>query len=188
MEKSNIIFFILIILIGISVFFIVKSDKSSEDADRIQISQTLNSSTSKSEVILAPEISGVTPDGKTLNVRDLKGKVVVVDFWASSCPPCRQFIPTLVGLYGKYKDKGLEIVGVYVDDRDQNLANMMSLKKQHGSSWLQIVGQGAFESARRYNVTGIPHIALIGKDGSLVIQNVRDRNNIEKHVVQELQK
>ena len=188
MDKSNAIFIVLVILIGVAVFFIVKNDKAPEDVGKVQISQSKKSNETNSNVVLAPEISGVTPEGKTLNVRDFKGKVVVVDFWASWCAPCRQFIPTLVDLYSRYKDKGLEIVGVYVDNRDPNLVNMRSIKKQFSTSWHQIVGQGAFESARRYNVMGIPHIALIAKDGSIVMQNVRDRYDIEKYIIQELNK
>lgn len=188
MDKNNLIFFALIILIVIAVFFLVSNDSSTKDANRVQNPPEQKSNNPQSNVILAPEISGVTPDGKPLNIKDFKGKVVVVDFWASSCPPCRQYIPTLVDIYGKYKDKGLEIVGVYVDNRDRNLANMKYIKKQTGSTWSQIVGKGAFDAAQRYNVTGIPHIALIGKDGSLVMKSVRDRYNIEQLIVKELSK
>ncbi|MEW6536760.1 MAG: TlpA disulfide reductase family protein [Candidatus Auribacterota bacterium] len=57
-----------------------------------------------------------TLDGSTLQLSDMAGKVVVIDFWATWCPPCRKMIPDLKALYSKYKDKGLEIVGISLDE------------------------------------------------------------------------
>jgi thiol-disulfide isomerase/thioredoxin len=183
---------------GVAVFFVVKGEQSQKNSmeppETKNVSQNHNPiertepTTIDKNVDLAPKISGQTLDGKALNVADLRGKVVVVDFWASWCAPCRQYIPHLAKLYSKYKDKGLEIVGVYVDDRDPNFSNMASIKRQLNANWTQIVGQGAFESAQRYGVRGIPHIALIAKDGSLVYQNVPNRFNIEQYIKKELAK
>jgi len=193
MDKSYYVVLVLIILMAVAIYFVVADESTTMKAKGVKNDSTTQSNDSKSTVYpenvnLAPRISGQTPDGGTLNVADLRGKVVVVDFWASWCAPCRQFIPTLSDLYSKYKDKGLEIVGVYIDQNDSSFRNLNAIKNQLQDSWPQIVGEGAFESAQRYNVQGIPHIALIAKDGSLVFQNVPNRYDIERYVQQELAK
>lgn len=64
----------------------------------------------------APAFSVKSLDGKTLALSDLKGKIVVVNFWATWCPPCRAEIPDFVEVYNRFKPKGLEIVGISVDE------------------------------------------------------------------------
>lgn len=64
----------------------------------------------------APAFSVKSLDGKTLDLSELKGKIVVVNFWATWCPPCRAEIPDFVEVYNRFKSKGLEIVGISVDE------------------------------------------------------------------------
>ena len=67
----------------------------------------------------APDFTLTTLDGKTITRDGLKGKVVLLDFWATWCPPCRAAIPHLVKLYDKYKDEGLMVIGISLDKGDQ---------------------------------------------------------------------
>lgn len=69
---------------------------------------------------IAPDFSGLTPEGKTLSLNDVKSKVTIIDFWASWCKPCRRENPNVVKLYEKYHDKGLEIIGVSLDNNGQS--------------------------------------------------------------------
>ena len=182
MDKSFLTVFILIIVIAIGAYFLAKSDPQAPNTPGVPNNAPGGSGN-------APQIAGTTPEGKQIDVgRDFQGKVVLVDFWASWCKPCRDFIPTLKSLNDKYKSAGLEIVGVYIDQRDKNYANLNAIKKNMGANWTQIVGQGAMLSSQRYGVRSIPHLTLIDKNGNLIQKRVNNRNDIERLIVQALQK
>ncbi|MBQ8501322.1 MAG: AhpC/TSA family protein [Bacteroides sp.] len=96
-----------------------------------------------------------------------KGKVVLVDFWASWCGPCRQEMPNLVEAYKQYKDKGFEIVGVSLD-RDQK--SWEKGVKELNITWPQMSDLKFWEceGARLYAVNGIPHVVLIDGEGTII--------------------
>lgn len=112
------------------------------------------------------DIKSKTPDGKSISLSDYagKGKVVLVDFWASWCGPCRNEMPFIVSLYEKYKDKGFEIVGVSLDNEHTKWVDYI---KSANMSWVQMSDLGGWESnaARIYNVESIPYTVLIDKNG-----------------------
>lgn len=80
----------------------------------------------------APEIALPNLKGNTVRLSDHTGKVVLVDFWASWCGPCRKANPALLSLYNKYRRKGFEIFGVSIDDNKAALKKRLSLIKCHG--------------------------------------------------------
>lgn len=92
----------------------------------------------------------------------LKGKPMVLEFWATWCPPCRTSIPHLNEIYAKYKDKGLMIVGVTKEKRDVVEAFLKKLPINYSVA----LDDGAL--ARGFGITGIPHAMLVGKDGKIV--------------------
>jgi peroxiredoxin len=76
----------------------------------------------------APDFTLPQVDGNSLTLSDFKGKVIILDFWATWCPPCQMEIPDFVELYEKYKDKGLVIIGVSLDEGDSRSVKQFSEK------------------------------------------------------------
>lgn len=116
----------------------------------------------------APDFEIEDPNGKTIRLSDLSGKVVLLDFWASWCMPCREANPEVVAIYQKYHDKGFEIFSVSLDTKREAWLN--AIKKDqlswpnHGSDlkgWEN-------EAAELYEVSGIPATFLIDEKGIIV--------------------
>ncbi len=113
---------------------------------------------------LAPELSLPALDNKPIQLSGLKGKVVLVDFWASWCEPCRMNNPHLSKLYKKYHEKGLEILSVSLDSNENNWKQAV---QQDKLEWLQVNDNKGWNapSASLFNVEAIPSLYLIDKQG-----------------------
>ena len=122
----------------------------------------------------AMEISLPSITGDTLKLSDLKGKVVLLDFWASWCGPCRQANKGLVKLYSKYKDKGFEIFSVSLDD---NLNAWARAIKKDKITWLQVNDGGGWNArtARQWNIYAIPTSYVIDRNGSLIAADLPEK-------------
>jgi thiol-disulfide isomerase/thioredoxin len=121
----------------------------------------------------APEIDLKTPDGKNIKLSSLKGKVVLLDFWASWCGPCRMEMPNVVEAYKKYKDKGFTVYSVSLDKEAGAWKNAIH---NLGMTWENQVSDLKFwqcEAAVRYGVQGIPAAFLLDKNGVIVATNLR---------------
>lgn len=117
-------------------------------------------------------------DGSTLTLPDdLKGKVVVIDFWATWCPPCRDSVPKLKAFYRTHKDKGVEMVGISLDRTKDDAAKFV---KQNNMDWIQTFDGEGNQTAIRYGIQSIPTIFVVGKDG--VILSVDARDNLTEAV------
>jgi len=115
-----------------------------------------------------------TVKGDKISLSSLKGKVVLLDFWASWCMPCRSANKKLVKLYDKYKPKGFEIYSVSLDDEK---ADWEKAIRQDKISWLQVNEPNAWgaESARRWNISALPTTFLINKKGDVVAINIEGK-------------
>ncbi len=134
----------------------------------------------------APEISYPDPSGKVRSLSSLKGKVVLLDFWASWCRPCRNANPHVVEMYKKYNSKGFEVFSVSLDRPDGKDAWVTAIK-QDGLVWPNHVSDLKFwdsAPAGLYGVHSIPSTFLIGKDGKVVAVN--PRNNLEEELLKVL--
>lgn len=112
---------------------------------------------------LAPTFSLKLLDGKTVRLQDLRGKVVVLNFWASWCPSCRQEAPALENTYRAYKDKGVIFLGIGINDTEENLKAFVEEFKKTYPNGLDATRR----IADAYGVTGVPETFIITKDGQI---------------------
>lgn len=121
---------------------------------------------------MAPEIALPSPDGDTIALSSLRGKYVLIDFWAAWCRPCRIENPNVVRMYNKYNSKGFEVFGVSLD---RNREDWVAAIESDGLDWAQVSDLQYFNSAaaRLYNIQAIPATFLIGPDGKILAKNLR---------------
>ncbi len=123
----------------------------------------------------APDIQLEDPNGKKYALSELKGKVVLIDFWASWCRPCRIENPNVVKMYNKYNRKGFEVFSVSLDSKNAKQRWIDAIKKD-GLIWPYHVSdlkKWSSAPAREYGVTGIPKTFLIDKDGKFAAIGLR---------------
>lgn len=119
-----------------------------------------------------PAFQGTDLNGKALSLADYKGKVVLLDFWATWCPPCRAEVPNVVKTYKANRSRGFEVVGISLD---KDKAALKSYIKANGMSWRQVFdGDKNFAIANRFKVQAIPTTYLVdGSTGAILAEDVR---------------
>ena len=120
-------------------------------------------STSSTDAEAAPDFEVETFDGETLRLSDLNGKVVVLNFWASWCPPCRWEMPFFETMWQEYRDQGVVFVGIAMSD---TLENVKAFAEEAGVTY-PVALDTTTEIARAYEVLSLPTTFFIGKDGNI---------------------
>lgn len=135
-----------------------------------------NSLIEKSERRLAPDFTLSTLDGGVVQLSNFKGKVILIDFWAEWCGPCKIATPTIIKMYEKYNDKDLVVFGINLDDKKDLDKAINYVKEKDIKYYILIDG---FSVAQKYNVTGIPKFVLIDKKGYIAAELVGAREDLE---------
>jgi len=128
----------------------------------------------------APDITLPSPDGKMVSLSSTRGNIVLLDFWAAWCPPCRQENPNLVKAWEKYHDKGFQIFQVSLDRTRE--AWMKGIQEDNLGKWIHVSDLKYWNSSvvPQYRIESIPHNYLLDRDGKIIDINLRGKALDEK--------
>ncbi len=134
---------------------------------------------------VAPNIELETPEGKLATLASLRGKVVLIDFWASWCKPCRMENPNVVRLYKQYKSKGFEVFSVSLDTKRDAWLKAIADDKL---TWQHVVEMNQAQTgvSKTYAVESIPTTYLLDKEGKIIARNLRGQE-LENKLAEVLQ-
>lgn len=147
----------------------------SKDPEIVKIAKKMEGIARRITLVGKPlELSGTTVSGGKFNWSKYRGKVVLVDFWATWCGPCKQELPNVLKNYGLYHERGFEVVGISVDD---DKAALRAFLAENEIPWTTLYNGGWDVSpmANYYGVTGIPTVFLVNGEGEVVSISARGK-------------
>ncbi len=133
---------------------------------------------------VAPDFELKSTDGKTVRLSDYRGKAVLLNFWATWCPPCKIEMPWFVDLQKQYGDQGLQVIGVSMDDdADKNAGKIADFAKQMNLNYVVLLGNDRVGDAYG-GIEGLPTSFFIGRDGKIIsyVPGLVSHSEIEENV------
>jgi peroxiredoxin len=195
--RNSITFNTLIVALVMAAFFSIACDSAPEaPVSSAATVKAARLSANEKAMNDAFDVPLAKLDGTSLKLSDFKGKVVVLDFWATNCAPCVKWVPQLAKFYERYRDRGLEIVGLTSDEKsDQKLVEDfiksfgLNYTVAYGNSWVSRAFLKGSEDET--GAPPIPQLFVISREGRVVEHHIgynsdKDVENIEKVIVQEL--
>lgn len=158
--KKYIIIAVLLLLVGWVVYSNVNQNK---DVTNSEVDATVG--TKKGDT--APDFTLKTSDGKTVKLSDYRGQKVILNFWATWCPPCREEIPDMVKFYENYKDKGIVILGVNLTTAERSPGGVPQFLKDYNISYPVLMDEKGDVGDRQYNVNAIPTTYILDSNGKI---------------------
>ena len=186
--RKKILVIILVLLLVVPIFVGCSSNKTSNSTGNNSSSGTNNSNNTnnvESNRQVAPDFSWQDANGKIVHLSDLKGKVVLIDFWATWCGPCRMTIPHVEAIYNKFKDKGVVVIGVNLDNQASR-QKVEQFIKEKGITYL-VISDPNGAVASQYGATSIPRFFFIDKHGRIAKMAVGYNPNMEETFSEEIE-
>ncbi len=133
----------------------------------------------------APDFILKDIEGREVRLSGFRGKVVLIEFWATWCPPCKATVPELKALYNRYGDKGLVVLGIAVDEDAAAAPKLLNFSREQGINYTTVLGTEAVE--RAYHVSSIPMMYLIDKQGKIRSSYMGYMDNFEARMSGEIE-
>ena len=147
-----------------------KTDVSQNFVDQFEIMQTYMLNNGFYD---APDFESTTINGDKLSLSDLKGKYVLIDFWASWCGPCRRENPAVVEIYNRYKDQGFTIMSVSLDKDLEKWKKAIAADQLTWPNHVSDLGGWQSKVSRQYQVSSVPFTVLFDQEGKIIKTNLR---------------